>query len=64
MRRHHREQLRRDIERTREQITESALALRQEMAARADWREWVRARPWLFITGLLALGFLWGSRRR
>ncbi len=52
------------IERTREQVTMSVLALRDEVVRRADWREWVRRRPGTFVGAALVLGFLWGHRRR
>jgi ElaB/YqjD/DUF883 family membrane-anchored ribosome-binding protein len=52
------------IERTREQVTMSVLALRNEVVRRTDWREWVRRQPATFVGAALVLGFLWGHRRR
>jgi hypothetical protein len=52
-----------DVARTRERVAMSVMALRDEMARRADWREWVRSKPAVFITGALVLGFIWGYRR-
>jgi hypothetical protein len=57
------EQVRAEIQRARDQIALSAQQLRQEMARRADWREWVRQRPLPFIVGAFALGVWLGSRR-
>jgi hypothetical protein len=56
------EQVRAEIERVREQIVSSATALREEVAMRTDWREWVRRRPGLVLAGAFALGFWIGSR--
>ena len=53
-----------EIERTREQVAMSVLALRDEVARRANWREWIRARPTTFLGAAFVLGFLWGQRRR
>lgn len=57
------EQVRAEIERAREQIQESVVALRQEVAEVVDWREWVRARPGLCLGAAFAIGFYLGSRR-
>ena len=54
----------REIERTREQVAMSVLALRDEVARRADWREWVRARPATFLGATFLLGLWWGYRHR
>jgi hypothetical protein len=53
-----------EIERAREQITASAHALRQEVAMRTDWREWVRRKPALLLFGAFAIGFVMGRRQR
>lgn len=53
-----------EIERTRERVALSVLALRDEVVRRADWREWIRARPGTFLGAALVLGFLCGHRRR
>jgi len=55
-------ELKEDIERAREQIATSANALREEVAAKTDWREWVRQRPGLAIAGAIALGVFLGTR--
>jgi hypothetical protein len=61
------DEVRAEIERTREEIVSSANALRREMAMRMDWKRWVRQNPGLFIAGALVLGFwlgMRGARRR
>jgi ElaB/YqjD/DUF883 family membrane-anchored ribosome-binding protein len=55
-------QVENDIARTRERVSRSVLALRQAMADQADWREWVRRRPGLFLGAAFAVGLFWGSR--
>ncbi len=55
-------QAEREIERTRVRVSQSVMALREAVARRADWREWVRERPTLFVVGAFALGLLWGLR--
>jgi hypothetical protein len=52
-----------ELERTRERVAQSMLALRNEVARRTDWRRLVRERPLVFMGAALALGFLWGFRR-
>jgi hypothetical protein len=52
-----------DLERARERVAESVMALRNEVARRADWREWFRRRPLPYLAGALVVGFLWGHRR-
>ena len=56
-------QVREEIERAREQLVQSALALKEGMAATVDWRGWVRERPWAFVAGAVGVGILWGLRR-
>ena len=56
------EQIRAEIERTRAEIAASIDALSAEVAARADWREWVRRKPLLFVGGAFAIGFWLGER--
>jgi len=53
-----------EIARAREQITWSAQALRSEVATRMDWRAHVRRRPWAFLAGAAAVGFVLGLRRK
>jgi len=52
-----------DVERARERVSQSMMALRQEVARKIDWRSWVQQRPLLFVGGAFALGFLLGRRR-
>jgi hypothetical protein len=52
-----------ELERTRERVAQSMLALRNEVARRTDWRRLVRDRPLLCLGAALALGFWWGFRR-
>ena len=52
-----------DVERARERVASSMLALRDEVARKTDWRSWVRRQPLPFFGGALALGFLLGYRR-
>ncbi len=56
-------EVRAEIERAREQIQSSVVALRQEVAVAVDWRRWVRERPGLCIGTAFAIGFYLGSRR-
>lgn len=53
-----------EVERTREQLSRSMLALRGAMVRRAEWREWVRRRPVLFFAAALTLGFVFGHGLR
>jgi len=52
-----------DVERARERVTQSMMALRQEVARQVDWRSWVQRRPALFVGGAFALGLWLGTRR-
>ena len=56
-------QAEKDVELARERVAASVMALRNEVARRADWREWIRRRPGLFMAGAFIAGFLWGRRR-
>jgi hypothetical protein len=51
------------LERSRERVERSVLALRDEIARRTDWRSWVARRPGVFLGAAVLLGFLWGFRR-
>lgn len=51
-----------EIARTRERVSQSVMALRQAVAKRTDWREWVRRRPGLFIGAAFGLGVILGHR--
>ena len=52
-----------DVERARERVAQSMMALRNEVARKIDWRSWVQQRPVLFLGGAFALGFWLGRRR-
>jgi len=52
-----------DVERARERVESSLLALRDEVTRRTDWRRWVRRRPTVYLAGALTLGFLLGYRQ-
>jgi hypothetical protein len=49
-----------EIERTRERLSASLGALREEITELADWRSWVERRPVPFLLGAFACGFLIG----
>ena len=50
------------IERSRERLAASLVALREEITGLTDWREWIRRRPETFLVGAFALGFAIGWR--
>jgi hypothetical protein len=52
-----------DVERARDRLASSMLALRDEVARKTDWRSWVRRQPAPFLGAALALGFWLGYRR-
>jgi hypothetical protein len=56
------DEVRAEIERTREQIASSAEALRHEVAVHTDWREWVRRKPGPCLAGAFAVGFFIARR--
>lgn len=49
-----------DIERARQAVASSMLALQRELARTFDWRAWVAARPYLAVGTALAIGALLG----
>ncbi|HYV43317.1 MAG TPA: hypothetical protein VFA20_00590 [Myxococcaceae bacterium] len=56
------DEVRAEIERAREQIQSSVLALREEVSRAADLRAYIRRRPGLWLGAAFALGFYLGSR--
>jgi ElaB/YqjD/DUF883 family membrane-anchored ribosome-binding protein len=58
------EQLRAEIERTRAELVHSVTVLREEVAWRTDWRQWVQRRPLACVGAAFFIGFLLGNRRR
>lgn len=53
-----------DVERARERVSASVMALRDQMTRQADWRGWLMRHPLSCLGGALALGFWLGRRRR
>ncbi|HEX8440619.1 DUF3618 domain-containing protein [Archangium sp.] len=58
------EQIRAEIERTRNELVHSVTVLREEVAWRTDWRQWVRRNPMTCVGAAFFVGFLIGSSRR
>jgi len=56
--------VRAEIDRTREEIVCSAAALREQVAMRMDWRQWVRQNPGFFLASAFGVGVWLGSQRR
>ena len=56
------EEIRSEIERTREEIVQSLATLRTTVTEAADWKTYVRRRPLVAIGGAFAVGFLIGLR--
>ena len=52
-----------DVERARDRVASSMLALRDEVVRKTDWRSWVRRQPTAFLGAAVALGFWLGYRR-
>ncbi len=53
-------EIRAAIERAREQVTSSALAIRREVLESLDWRRWVARRLGVAVAAAFAVGFLGG----
>jgi hypothetical protein len=51
------------VERSRERVERSMMALRDAITRRTDWRGWMAQRPAVFLGAAVMLGFLWGYRR-
>lgn len=51
------------VERSRERVERSMMALRDAIAQRTDWRGWMAQRPAVFLGAAVMLGFLWGYRQ-
>ncbi|MFZ5471998.1 MAG: hypothetical protein ACOZIN_21425 [Myxococcota bacterium] len=58
------EALRAEIARARAQVISSAVALREEVALRVDWRAWVRRHPGWCLAGAFTVGLLIGCRKK
>lgn len=50
-----------DIEKARESVAQSILALERELSRAFDWREWIRRRPILAVAGAFMVGAFLGS---
>lgn len=57
-------EIRAEIERTREELSHSVSALREEVAWRTDWRAWVTRRPMACVGAAFFIGFLLGNSQR
>lgn len=55
-------EVRAEIEKAREQIQSSVVALRYEVATATNWRQWVRRHPMLCLGAAFALGVYVGAR--
>jgi hypothetical protein len=49
-----------EIERTRERLSASLGALRDELTGLTDWRSWIERRPLPFLAGAFAVGVIVG----
>jgi hypothetical protein len=54
--------IRRDIERTREELAASIVSLRHQVTEATDWRTWARRRPLAFLGGVFLFGLVLGAR--
>jgi ElaB/YqjD/DUF883 family membrane-anchored ribosome-binding protein len=57
-------ELRAEIERTRAELAQSVTVLREEVAWRTDWRQWVHRHPMACVGAAFFVGFLIGNTRR
>ena len=55
-------ELRSEIERTREEIAASLATLRSSVTEATDWRTYVKRQPFAFIGGAFAIGLFIGMR--
>lgn len=56
------DEIRSEIERTRDEIAQSLTLLRTTVTEATDWRTYVRRRPMTFVAGAFALGLVVGLR--
>lgn len=56
------EQIRAEIERTREEIAQSLETLRTSVSEATDWKLYVRRQPLAYVGGAFAIGLLLGLR--
>lgn len=52
-----------EVERTRERVALSVVALRDEVARQTNWRNWFARRPATFLGVAFVAGFWLGNRR-
>lgn len=57
------EQARAEIDRRRDELTDSAQALKERVNEMTDWHHWVDEAPWALVGGAFFLGFVLGNRR-
>ena len=53
-----------ELNRSRQQVARSVMALRRHIAKRMDWRQWVRDRPVHFAIAAFAVGLFIGLEHR
>jgi hypothetical protein len=52
-----------EVERTKQRVALSVMALRDEVSRQSDWRWWVARRPVACLCGAFAVGLWFGHRR-
>jgi hypothetical protein len=52
-----------EVERTRERVALSVVALRDEVVRQTNWRNWFARRPGTFLGAAFVVGFWFGNRR-
>jgi hypothetical protein len=52
-----------EVERTRERVALSVVALRDEVVRQTNWRNWFARRPAAFLGAAFVAGFWLGNRR-
>jgi len=55
-------EIRTEIERTREEIAQSLITLKSSVTEATDWKSYVRRQPLAFVGGAFAIGLLIGLR--
>jgi hypothetical protein len=53
-----------DVERARERVASSFVALRDGLVRQTDWRRWLAEHPLVTLGSALAVGYWLGCRRR
>ena len=53
-----------EIERTRDEVALSVVALQRELVRTTDWRTWVARKPVLSLSLAFGIGYVIGHRRR